>query len=303
MMKIQSILALFAALWLAPSMAVAGDGSSLERYLPSDARAVVSIDVEALRSSGELESLMEQTGAQGQLDGVMGRLERVGFAPSQQIHTAMVISFSYSRSAQPLLIVEGDLPRAAIEDAMRAEGSATLSTVGGLEVWTRSTRGSFTFINDTTAMIGPTERVSALARGLEAGNLRAPSSLRSALAGVPRDRQVWFAAEPSSQFEGTPAEDARALRGAMNIAGGLGLLVEAQMPSSADAARVADELRGQVETAAQRDEVAALGLGPVVRAVGITSSGEQVRISLEMDASRSRRLINTLVTVVREEMR
>lgn len=303
MMKIKSILALFAALWLVPSTAFAGDGTSLERYLPSDARAVVSINVEALRASGELDSLLEQTGAQGQLDGVMGRLERVGFAPSQQIHTAMVISFSYSRNAQPLLIVEGDLPRAAIEDAMRTEGAATLSTVGGLQVWTRSTRGSFAFINDTTAMIGPSDRVNALARGIEAGNLRAPSSLRSALAGVPRDRQMWFAAEPSSQFDGTPAEDARALRGAMNIAGGLGLLVEAQMPSSSDATRVADELRGQVETAAQRDEVAALGLGPVVRAVDITSSGDHVQIRLDMDASRSRRLINTLVTVVREEMR
>ena len=293
------------AIAMVAGVAHAGNGATLIPFVPSDAKAVVSIDFAALRASGSLDQLMANTGADTHLASITGRLNTVGFNPKNQIDTAFVVANSFERRARPLLIVEGaNIPRARIEEAIVAEATATRSTVGQITVYTRSNRGSIAFLANDIAVIGPTPQVTAVAR-IAAGQARSTpaSALASAISRADRGRSLWFAAvPPASMTNGTPVEGARALRGAANIGGALDLVVDATMASEAAATSTANSSRTQLSTVSQRDEVAALGLAPVIQAVTITSRGDNVRLALALDQARFRRLLTTITTVIRDQL-
>src|SRR5690625_7982634 len=59
--------------------AFAAGGDTLIQYLPNNTKGVVSVDVDKLRTSGTLDTLMQSTGATKQLSSVNSQLSSVGF--------------------------------------------------------------------------------------------------------------------------------------------------------------------------------------------------------------------------------
>lgn len=303
----QRLSALVAALFVlaATGVAFAGNGASLVPFVPNDAKAVVSIDFAALRSSETLDQLLRNSGAEAQMSRVAGRLDTVGFSPREQIDTALVVANSFESTARPLLIVEGAaIPREAIEAALVREGTAARTTVGTITIYTRGPRGSIAFIGEKTAAIGPTAMVTAAAR-IAAGQARSTpnSALAREIGRADRSRNLWFAAlPPADKVQGTPLAGARAVRGSANIRTSLDMTIDAIMPNAAAAESAATNGRAQLTTMAARDEIAALGLAPVINAVTVAQREESVRLTLALDQARFRRLLTTLVTVIRDQM-
>lgn len=296
------LLALFCL--FAASTASAGNGESLTGFIPDNAKAVLSVDVARLRTSGGLDALLRSTGAEAQLQRVVGQLDKVGFQPRQQIDTALIVVPNFDKNTQPLLIFEGDLPRAAIEDALNKEASATRSMTGTIPVYTRGARGSLAFLTDTIAVIGPTPQVQAAARLAGSARSSLNRTLDREIARVDKSRNLWFAGlPPAEHLKNTPLEGARALRGSANIAANLELTIDAVMPSADGATKSAEKSREQLTAMAARDEVAALGFAPVIQAANVTARGDAVRMTLNLDQARFRRLLNTVTTVIRDQLR
>lgn len=298
-------LLLAALLFVVVGPAYAGDGATLVTFIPDSSKAVLSVDVATLRSTGALDALMRSTGADVQLQRVGGRLDTVGFNPRQQIATALIVVDSFGKNTQPLIIFEGTFPRAAIENALTNEASATRTMVGQIPVYTRGSRGSLAFLAPDVAAIGPTPLVRAAA-AIAAGQARSTPNraLARELGRVNRTKNLWFVGVPPAEhLVGTPLEGAKSVRGAASISGALDLTVEATMADAAAATKAADSGKAQQAAMAARDEVAALGLAPVVNATTISARADTVRVAVSLDQARFRRLLSTVVTVIRDQMR
>lgn len=293
------------AVFLVAGFAHAGNGATLVPFIPNDAKAVISLDVAAVRTSDTLDQILRTSGAEAQLTRVTGRLDTVGFNPREQVDTALIVATSFEPSAKPLVIVEGaSIPRTRIEEALTREATATRTTVGQITVFTRQNRGSIAFLANDIAVIGPTTLVNAAAR-IAAGEARStPSSaLAREIGRADRGRNLWFAAlPPAGMIKGTPLEGARAVRGSANVRTNLELTIDAVMASDAAAATSAENGRAQLTTIGARDEVAALGLAQVIQAVNISQRSDAVRLTLSLDQARFRRLLNTVLTVVRDQL-
>lgn len=287
------------------AFAYAGNGATLVPFIPNDAKAVISVDIAAVRTSETLDQLLRTSGAEAQLARVTGRLDTVGFNPRQQVDTALVIANSFSKDSKPLIIVEGaSIPRTQIEQALTREGTATRTTVGQITVFTRGTRGSIAFLANDIAVIGPTAQVNAVAR-IAAGEARSTpnATLAREIGRADRTKNLWFAAlPPADMVKGTPLEGSRAVRGAANVRTNLELVIDGVMASEAAAASSAESSRAQLTAMGNRDEVAALGLAQVIQSVNIAPRGESVRLTLNLDQNRFRRLLNTVLTVIRDQM-
>lgn len=297
---------LFTALCLfAAPNAMAGNGETLANFLPDNSKGVLSVDVAGLRAAGALDTLLRTTGAETQLQRVVGQLDKVGFNPREQIDTALIVVPGFDKNTQPLLIFEGRFPRAAIEAALDKEASATRTAVGQIPVFTRGTRGSLAFLAPDIAVIGPTRLVQAAAR-VAAGEARSTPNrtLTREIGRADKTRNLWFAAMPPAEhLANTPLEGARAVRGAANISTNLELSVDAIMANADAATRGAEKGKEQLTTIAARDEVAALGLAPVINATKVSARGDAIRVTLDLDQARFRRLLTTITTVIRDQMR
>lgn len=298
-------LLLASLLLLVVAPAFAGNGSTLTGYIPDNSKAVLSVDVAALRTSGALDALMRSTGADAKLNGVVGRLNTVGFNPRTQINSALVIVDGFDKNSQPLILIEGPFPREAIETALTQEASATRALVGEIPMYTRGTRGSIAFLAPGIAAIGPTAAVRSAARIASGAARSAPNRvLARELGRADKSKNLWFVGIPPAQhLKGTPLEGAKVVRGAANISAALDLTVDAIMNDAAAATEAANKGKDQLATMAARDEIAALGLAPVVNATNISARNDAVRVTLNLDQARFRRLLTTVVTVIQDQMR
>lgn len=285
--------------------AFAGNGETLTRFVPNDTKAVVSVDVERLRSAGALNALLSSTGADAKLQGIMGKLDQVGFKPREQIDTAMIVVNGFNKNTRPLLIFEGSFPRAAIEAALDAEATATRSAVGQIPIFTLGDRGSLAFLAPDIAAMGPTPVVRAVA-AIAAGQARSTPSrtLTRELGRVDKARNLWFAGMPPAEhLRDTPIAGASAIRGGADVTGNLALIVDAVMPSESAARTATEGATTQIAQVAQRDEIAALGLSPVVQGAKVEQRADTLRLTLNIDQARFRRLLTTLSTVIRDQLR
>lgn len=303
--RLGTALLLTLLLMLVAPAAFAGNGEALTRFVPDDTKAVLSVDVERLRSSGALNTLLSSTGADAKLQGVMGQLDQVGFKPREQIDTAMIVVNGFDNKTRPLLIFEGSFPRAAIEAALDTEATATRSTVGQVPVYTLGARGSLAFLAPGIAAMGPTPLVQAAA-AIAAGQARsAPSrTLTREIGRADSSRNLWFAGMPPAEhLRDTPIAGARAIRGGADITGNLTLAVDAVMPSESAANTAAQSANAQIAQVAQRDDIAALGLSPIVQGARVEQRADTLHLTLNLDQARFRRLLTTLSTVIRDQLR
>lgn len=302
--RLTALLVALLCLFVVPN-AFAGNGETLANFIPDDAKAVLSVDVAQLRASGALDTLLRSTGADTSLQQVAGQLETVGFNPRQQINTALVVVTSFDNRTRPLLIFEGNFPRQAIEEALDKEASAVRSAVGQVPVFTRGARGSLAFLAPDIAVIGPTPLVQAAAK-IAAGEARSRlhRTLAREIGRADKTRNLWFAGMPPAEhLKNTPLEGARAIRGAANITANLELVIDAVMASSEAAAETTQKSREQLNTLASRDELAALGMAPVIQAAEVAQRADTARMTLNLDQARFRRLLTTMATVIRDQLR
>lgn len=286
------------------SAALASDSAALVRYLPDNTKGVISMDVGKLRKSGALEKLMKSTGASKQLASVNTQLSSVGFDPLTQIDRALLQVPSFDRKTEPLLIFEGRFPRAAIEEALKAEAHATQKNIGDIVVYTRGTRGSLAFLAPNIATIGPTPAVEAAAN-IAANNAKSrPSSvIRNAIGQANDARNIWFAVDlPKEHLDKTPFKGARVMYGDADISADLLLNVYAVMPSSDAAGATLNNAQNTLKEMAERDEITAIGLTPVVQAIRVTQKANTVQGTLTVDQNRFRRLLVTIATIIRDQL-
>lgn len=288
---------------LATTASAAGNDALIE-YLPNNTKGVLSVDVQKLRSSGTLDTLMESTGASRQLSRVNSQLSSVGFEPLKQIDRAVVQVQSFDENTEPLLIFEGTFPRKAIEKALKDEAHATQKKIGNIVVYTQKKRGSLAFLEADVAVIGPTAAVESAAN-IAAGKAKSkPSSaVRTAISKAKSKRNVWFAADlPNEYLADTPFKGAKALYGNADIVSDLLLNVHALMPSADAAQKSAQAAKKTLDEMANRDEIAALGLGPVVQAISVGAQKDTVNGKLTLDQKRFRRLLVTVTTIIRDQL-
>lgn len=284
------------------STAMAAD--ELVRFLPDNTKGVISMDVDNLRKSGALDKLMKSTGASKQLDAVNAQLSSVGFEPLTQIDRALLQVPSFDRKTEPLLIFKGRFPQAAIEEALKEEAHATRKTIGDIVVFTRGTRGSLAFLAPNIAAIGPTSAVEAAANiAANKAKSRPSSVIRSAISQANSARNIWFAVDlPKEHLAKTPFKGARVMYGDANITADLLLNVYARMPSTDAADASLKNAQSMLKDIAERDEITAIGLAPVVQAVRVTQKGDTVQGTLTVDQSRFRRLLITVTTIIRDQL-
>ena len=294
-----------AALLLVSGTATAGNGDALMPHVPSSARMVAGIDVASLRGTAVLDQVLQAANAQQRIEQVTGRLDRVGFNPTQQLDSLVVVGITLSRDERPLLLLEGDLPRAAIEQALATEGQARSESVGGFTIYTRSSSGSIVFLTDRVAAMGPPRVVQQVATQASSGEAsRLSRGMRTLMGQANRSQSLWFIATPTAaQLESTPFRGATGVRGHADLRSGLRLTTHAVMPSAAAASTTASSMQDQISTAASRDEVAALGLGPVIQSIQANARGEAVELTIQLDQARFRRTLNTVVAVIRDQLR
>lgn len=294
--------ALLSVGWVSIASAAGNDG--LIKYLPNDTKGVLSVDVQKLRASGTLQTLMDSTGAARQLSRVNSQLSSVGFEPLKQIDRAVVQTPSFNENTEPLLIFEGSFPRKAIEKALKDEAHAKQKKIGDIVVYTQGKRGSLAFLEPDVAVIGPTAAVEAAAK-IAAGQAksRPSSAIRQAISKASGARNLWFVADlPNEYLAETPFKGAKALYGNADIVSDLLLNVHAQMPSADAAQKSANEAKSTLDEMAERDEIAALGLGPVVQAISVNAQKDTVNGKLTLDEKRFRRLLVTVTTIIRDQL-
>lgn len=286
------------------STALASGSDDLVRYLPDNTKGVISMDVGKLRKSGALENLMKSTGASKQLASVNTQLSSVGFDPLTQIDRALLQVQSFDRKTEPLLIFKGRFPRTAIEDALKEEAHATQKKIGDIIVYTRGKRGSLAFLAPNIATIGPTSAVEAAANiAANKAKSRPSSVVRNAIRQANDARNIWFAVDlPKEHLDKTPFKGARVMYGDADIAGDLLLNVYAVMPSSDAASATLKSAQNTLKEMAERDEITAIGLAPVVQAVRVTQKSDTVQGTLTVDQNRFRRLLVTVATIIRDQL-
>lgn len=284
--------------------AFAAGGDALIRYLPNNTKGVVSVDVQKLRASGTLDALMQSTGASKQLASVNTQLSSVGFDPLKQIDRAVLQVSSFNERTEPLLIFEGNFPKAAIETALKDEAHATQKKIGDIVVYTQGKRGSLAFLSNNIAAMGPTAAVEAAA-SIAAGKAtsKPASAIRNAIAKANESKNVWFVADlPNEYLDQTPFKGAKSLYGEADIVADLLLNIHAQMSSSDAADAAAKDAKKTLTDMSERDEIAAIGLAPVVQAVQVSSKKDTVHSTLKLDQKRFRRLLVTVATIIREQL-
>lgn len=284
--------------------AFAAGGDTLIQYLPNNTKGVVSVDVDKLRTSGTLDTLMQSTGATKQLSSVNSQLSSVGFDPLKQIDRAVLQVSSFDENAEPLLIFEGRFPQSAIETALKEEAHATRKTIGDIVVYTRGKRGSLAFLSSTIAVIGPTTAVEAAANIAAGKATSKPSSaIRGAIAKANETKNLWFAADlPNDYLDKTPFKGAKSIYGEANIVADLVMTIHAQMGSAESAESAANDAKKTLSEMAQRDEITAIGLAPVVQAVQVAAKRDTVNGTLKLDQKRFRRLLVTVATIICDQM-
>lgn len=293
----------FVSAGLAPTASAAGN-NALIRYLPNNTKGVLSVDVDKLRASGTLDTLMQSTGAAKQLSSVNSQLSSVGFEPLKQIDRAVLQVSSFDENTEPLLIFEGRFPQNAIETALKEEAHATRKAIGDIVVYTRGKRGSLAFLSSSIAVIGPTSAVEAAANIAAGKKTSKPSSaIRGAIAKANDTQNLWFAVDlPNEYLEKTPFKGAKSIYGEANIIADLVLSIHAQMSSAEAAENATKDAKQTLGEMAQRDEITAIGLGPVVQAVQVSSKRDTVNGTLKLDQKRFRRLLVTVATIIRDQL-
>lgn len=287
------------------SSAFAADNANLDSYIPGQAKGVMGIDIAQLRASGALETVMSATGAGDQLLKVNKKLEIVGFDPMKQVDRALVVVTGFDDKTEPLIIFEGNLPQDNIIKTMNDENVATKATVGSIVVYTRGKRGSLAFLSPRVAVIGPTKLVNEVAAIAAGQKKSAPSALlRTGMKKANQKKNFWFSAQlPAEYLDRSPFKGAKLLYGDADMSKDLLLHAHALMPSADDATAAAKNAQAQLTTMGERDEVAALGLTPVIQGIQISSKGDTVDTSLKLSQGRFRRLLVTISTIIRDELR
>jgi hypothetical protein len=304
-MKSYLVPILSALLLLGAASAHAGSGSDLLKYLPDSSKVVVSMDIEAMRGSHVLSEVFESVESEDRFNTIQQKLSEVGFSPTEQIATLVAGATSTSPDARPLIVAQGEFPRAELEEALQNEEQATAETVGDLTVFEVPDRGATVFLADNTIAVGPRELVDAAIANKDRAQPGFGTKMQQLIGAADHSRNIWMASYSpnTSRTEGTSLAQAEGVSIAMNVSSGLEMTLKILTGSAEAAQSISNDLSEQITHLKEREQIAALGLASVVEAATVTSSESFAVVQLALDENRWNRLFNTLKSIVTEQLR
>lgn len=178
------ILALFAALLLASSGAMAGSNDALA-LIPSNAVSLGMVRISEIRSSpilGHLISEMSRVTVDGEADRFF---RETGLRPTDDIDTmmcALLPAETLSEEGRILCVFQGRFQAAKIVDAIVRRGAKKISFANAIYLREESDEGAVAFLSDHLAVAGSEEAVKAALAVRAAGGSDFMS--RSLLAGL-----------------------------------------------------------------------------------------------------------------------
>jgi hypothetical protein len=304
-MKSYLVPILSALLLFGAASAHAGSGADMLKYLPDSSKVVVSMDIQAMRGSNALTEVFESVESEDRFNTIQQKLSEVGFSPTEQIETLVAGATSTSPDARPLIVAQGEFPRAELEEALRSEEQATAETVGGLTVFEVPERGATVFLSDNTIAVGPRELVNAAIANKDRAQPGFDTKMQQLIGAADHSRNIWMASYSpnTSRTEGTSLAQAQGVSLAMNVSNGLEMTLKILTGSTEEAQSIANDLSEQLTHLKEGDQIAALGLASVLEAATVSSAESFAVVELALNESRWNRLFNTLKSIITEQLR
>jgi hypothetical protein len=277
------------------SLAAFAADRDLWKYLPSDATAVSGIDVERTKNSPFGRYLMEQIAADGR--GLSELQQATGFDPRRDLRT-VIVAAGPNRN-QGLFIARGAFNQARILEAARAE-KANVFVYEGLNVIAKDELHWIAFLDSTSAVGGSADYVRAAVA--QAKNPPVQPYLAKAQTLDGRYDAWVVSSDPAGGIlKGIPSnQNGDMLRSIREASGGVKFGVNIEIDATAatrsdrDATALHDVIRfvaGMVRVKSEEQGVPAVG--SFLDSMRLSTSGDQVSLSLSLPEAEIEKLIDT----------
>ena len=306
-MRFQTCLATAAALAtvFTASSAFAGDGQNLVQYLPSGAVAVVNVDVAALRATSAFDTLWGLLEGSDEFGEAQEYMTSVGFDPRADLSTIMIVSTDLEDEDDMAIIIEGNFDRAAVETQIAAVEAATATTAGTATFYTHTNGSSTGFVADNVMVFGNTDVVTpacSVSGGAPTG-AGASNTLGGQIGDADHSDTIWIAGiVPRDIRARTEFSGMESFNASIDLSSGLGLSLSFDTDSDASATARANDFNTQITAVQASPEVQALGFGSVLQSVSAAADGDDVDISVAIDAGTWTTLMTTLAAIASEEL-
>lgn len=288
------------AMLVTPSVAFAGDGSSLLRYLPSGMRAVAAVDVDELRGApifAQMTSVATQTSEYQEFLAAVGGAGALD--PVNNVHTIVAGStvVDDSESADhAVFLIEATFTQSALEAALGGQADVVRGAVGTIPTFTRG-GAMLAILSPSLLAYGDAELVAgsaAVAAGTGSGGL---GPTVGGHAGRAAGGTAWFATmAPDGE------DDFVSARGQVTITSSVSGSVTAVAASAEAAAALVTQINTDIGTLSADPNIAMFGLQGVVQSIRASASGADVTVNATVDAGTWGTLTTTLVEIIRSEL-
>lgn len=293
-LSLATLVALIASLFTA-STAMAGDGTNLLQYMPSNSVMVVNVDVDRARNAPVFQSVLSMITGSSEYTEIMTEMQAEGvtFDPATGIHTIMMGTPNLDNAEEQMVFaLELDLDVTQLSSAIAAQGELTSATVGTATTWsdgemTLAHTGGSVYLLGTPALIdavlagqgGPTGQVGTWANGLDRGHT------------------LWFS---MTAPPGTPG--ITGMRGYLDVQAGVDAMLTATATSAEEAAAAVSQFDAMKAEAAADPMIAQFGLASTIQGATATANGADVTVTASIDASTWSTLSATLTALLAAEL-
>lgn len=293
-LSLATLVALLATL-LTASTAVAGDGTNLMQYMPSNSVMVASIDVDRARNAPVFQSLLTMVTSTPDYQSAMADLQAGGvtFDPATGIHTITMGTPNLDNAEDQMVIaLELDLDATQLATVLATQEDLTQGTVGTATTWTDGEM-TMAHVGGQVFILGTPSLVTTVLNG-QGG---AGGQVGTWASGVNHGRTLWFA---MSAPPGTPG--ITGARGSVDVQAGVDATFTVTANSAEEAQQAVAEFDAMKAEAASDPMVAQFGLAPVIQGATATANGADVTVTASIDATTWSTLSATLSALLAAEL-
>lgn len=290
----KSLSAAAVAVALCSSPALAGNGRDQLKALPKDAAGVLVVNVEQLAKSPLFQDLYKMATANPQAQAGLAEFGKmIGMEPLAAVKT-LAVGLPKGFAGQGLVLLQTSADPKKIEAAATQAGMSAKETFNGATLL-KAGDGSTLGMLGGQIFLGSNEQVKGgvgAAKG-KGASVEKNADLMKLVNAAPQSQDAWFAARIENPPPGELAH-AKALRGGVDLEKGVTVQLVVTMDSDAEAKKLAEESKVQLDKAKNEPQAKMLGLDAIAGKVTFAAKAKEVEIKIPLDEADVGRLKSTI---------
>jgi hypothetical protein len=290
----KSLSAAAVAVALCSSPALAGNGRDQLKALPKDAAGVLVVNVEQLAKSPLFQDLFKMATANPQAQAGLAEFGKmIGMDPLTAVKT-LAVALPKGFAGQGLVLLQTSADPKKIEAAATQAGMSSKETFNGATLL-KAGDGSTLGMLGGQIFLGSNEQVKGgvgAAKG-KGASVEKNADLMKLVNAAPQTQDAWFAARIDNAPPGELAH-AKALRGGVDLEKGVTVQLVVTMESDAEAKKLAEESKVQLDKAKNEPQAKMLGLDAIAGKVTFAAKAKDVEIKIPLDEADVGRLKSTI---------